>query len=492
MVRKLTSTYPLALAVCLCSAGTVRAAPDEESGQDAGTTDTVASSTAAGADAGAPEEPTPGAATDAEDTDATKRIDQLERRITELEARSAIRVPEASTDVSTIGPEGAEGTHEELPPLHAHIKPLGAHLSVFGAIWIDTGYINRTDERPGQFDFKAPYMQGRFVLGAQYYQEFREKNFVLVKAAFIGFVNEYTKSQFEPRMEDVYIMVGQKLWDVQIGRYLAWEVYYRGNGIELFTAEEAGAAGGPPIYWLQVTRGYRNESGQMAVHFYPWGEDDCPGGSARRYMGLCDHAFGIEVSSVYGQENNQNNYGVRPAIDLQYHGFELMAGYEFLKLSPQTDASSARSKFNGLAGRLQYAVDLVSVGVEGSWATQNRVDAQDQQDAVNTLKPWTTIGGYLNFRKGIHWPGIGMHYTSEKNSQLTSAGQREQRTQFQGFVSYLIKLPVKGLALKFVYGVGVANLQDVDTNSEFHNVMQSGRIRIVYDPLGTLNRQDYP
>ena len=250
--------------------------------------------------------------------------------------------------------------------------------------------------------------------------------------------------------------------------------------------------GGPPIYWLQVTRGYRNESGQMALHWYPWGADNCPGASARRYMGLCDHSFGIEVSSVYGQENNQNNYGVRPAIDLQVKGFQLMAGYEFLKLSPQNDASSARSKFNGMAGRIQYAVDLMSIGVEGSWSKQDRIDAQDQVDAQNTLKPWSTVGGYLNFRKGIHWPGIGVFYTQEKNSQLTSTGQREQRTQIQGAVSYLIKLPVKGLALKFVYGVGSANLQDVDTNSEFHNIMQSGRIRIVYDPLGTLNRQDYP
>ncbi len=492
MIRKLTSSWPLLLALCLSAAATARAAPEDEGGEDAGKTETAASSTRAGTDAGAPEKQTPGAATDTETVNPQERIDQLERRITELEAKSAMPVPEDSAAASTTAPKGAAKEEEEPPPLRAHIKPIGAHLSVFGTIWIDTGYITRTDERPGQFDFQAPYMQGRFLLGAQYYQEFKEKNFVLVKASFIGFVNEYTKSQFEPRMQDAYIMVGQKLWDVQIGRYLAWEVYYRGEGIELFTAEEAGAAGGPPIYWLQVTRGYRNESGQMAAHFYPWGADNCPGGSARRYMGLCDHAFGIEVSSVYGQENNQNNYGVRPAVDLQYHGFELMAGYEFLKLSPQNDASSARSKFNGMAGRVQYARDLVSVGAEGSWATQDRIDAQDQQDAENTLKPWTTIGGYLNFRKGIHWPGISAHYTSEKNSQLTSTGQREQRTQIQGAVSYLIKLPVKGLALKFVYGVGVANLQDVDTNSEFRNVMQSGRIRIVYDPQGTLSRQNYP
>jgi hypothetical protein len=484
MVSKLISTCPLLLSVCLCSVGTARAEPEEEVGKEAASTDTgVSSMPASGTEGAEAEEETPSSATNAEAADEKARIDELERRIAELEA-SGKTEPEAVAE--------KEQEQKEAPPLRAHVKPLGAHLSVLGAFWVDTGYITRTDERPGEFNFQAPYMQGRFVLGAQYYQEFREKNFVLVKAAFIGFVNEYTKSQFEPRMEDVYIMVGQKWWDVQIGRYLAWEVYYRGQGIELFTAEEAGASGGPPIYWLQVTRGYRNESGQMAVHFYPWGADNCPGASARRYMGLCDHAFGIEVSSVYGQENNQNNYGVRPAIDLQYKGLQLMFGYEYLKLSPQDASVSAHSEFYGLAGRLQYAVDLVSAGVEGSWAKRDFINASDMVDPEQTVRPWTTLGAYLNFRKGIHWPGIGVHYTSEKNDKRTSEGQREQRTQYQGFVSYLIKLPVKGLALKFVGGFGVNHLQNVDNLAEFDNRMFSGRIRIVYDPLGTLNRQDYP
>ena len=474
MFGKLTPVYCLLFTLCLCAVGTARAAPEEETPdeEDAGATDeAVASTTSEGelADTQAPDE--------------TDRIEELERRIAELEARSEIRVPEDSTEEVTE-------KKEEPPPLRAHVKPLAVKLSVFGTIWIDTGFISRNnDDRQVELEVNAPYMQGRFVLGAQYYQEFKEKNFVLVKAAFIGFVNEFTRSQFEPRMEDVYIMVGQKWWDVQIGRYLAWEVYYRGQGIELFTAEEAGAVGGPPIYWLQVTRGYRDESGQMAVHFYPWGAD-CQG--ARRYVGLCDHSFGIEVSSVYGQELRQNNLGVRPAIDLQYHGFQLMAGYEYLRLFPQREQDNARSSFYGVAGRLQYAVPIASVGAEASWSKRDRIDAQDQPDAEGTLNPWMSVGGYVNFRAGIHWPGLGYHYTSEKNSQLTSEGQREQRTQHQGFVSYLIKLPVRGLALKFVYGFGIAHIQDVDVNAEWNNYMHSGRIRIIYDPQGLLNRQDYP
>jgi hypothetical protein len=56
----------------------------------------------------------------------------------------------------------------------------------------------------------------------------------------------------------------------------------------------------------------------------------------------------------------------------------------------------------------------------------------------------------------------------------------------------MIKLPVKGLALKFVYGFGVASIQDIDVGAEFRNTMQSFRVRIVYDPLRTLNPHDYP
>ena len=468
MFGKLLLGSPLVLLLCLFLAGTARAQAEEN----------------------AQSEEAPGApqATEAEASDPAARMEELERRIAELEAKSE---GDAAAEPAEAGAAEAEGSDEEAeaPAIRAHVDPIGANLSVYGAIWIDTGYISRTDERPGQFDLRAPYMQGRFVLGAQYYQQFKEKNFVLVKAAFIGFVNEFTKSQFEPRMEDVYIMVGQKWWDVQIGRYLAWEVYYRGQGIELFTAEEAGAAGGPQIYWLQLTRGYRDESGQMAVHFYPWGAD-CQG--IRRYTGRCDKTFGIEISSVYGQELNQNNFGVRPAIDFQYKGLQIIAGYEFLKLLPQTDAVKAESTFHGVAGRLQYAADVVSVGAEYSWLKKNAIDVRGEPDAENSFDPWQTVGGYVNFRAGIHMPGLGYHYTKEENQQRLASGQQEGRNQHQGFASYLIKLPVKGLALKFVYGFGVANLQDFDTLSEFHNVMQSGRIRIIYDPQRILNPQDYP
>ena len=198
------------------------------------------------------------------------------------------------------------------------------------------------------------------------------------------------------------------------------------------------------------------------------------------------------MSSVYGQELNQNNYGVRPAIDLQYKGLQLMAGYEFLALRPQTEAVSAKSTFHGWAARLQYAVDVVSVGAEYGWLKKDAIDVRGEPDAENSFDPWQSIGGYMNFRAGIHWPGLGYHYTSEKNEQRLATGQQETRIQHQGFASYLIKLPVKGLALKFVYGFGIADLQDFDTLSEFRNVMHSGRIRIVYDPQRILNPQDYP
>jgi hypothetical protein len=448
MVSRSISLSPLVVVLCLCVAATAQAEPEQDVPSDETPDETDA------ADAGAvPEsEPVDTEPADTEPPDAIDRIEELEQRIADLEAREA-----AASEAEAVEQE------KEKPPLRAHVQPLAVNLSVFGTIWIDSGYISRKNDinaplgqqpRQQEDEVHAPYMQGRFVLGAQYYQEFKERNFVLVKAAFIGFVNEFTRSQFEPRMEDVYIMVGQRKWDIQIGRYLAWEVYYRGQGIELFTAEEAGAFGGPPIYWLQVTRGYRDESGQMAGHWFPWGSE-CQG--ARRYVGRCDHFFGIEVSSVYGQELRQNNLGIRPAIDFQYHGFQLMTGMEYLNRFPQRSTDNTRSEFIGVAGRAQYAMDVVSLGAEASWSKQDFINANDQVDVAQTFKPWMSVGGYANFRAGIHWPGIGLHWTSEKNSDFTRVDpplipQREQRTQYQGYASYLIKLPVKGLALKFVYG----------------------------------------
>ena len=82
MFGKLTPVYCLLFTLCLCAVGTARAAPEEETPgeEDAGATDAAVASTTS-----------EGELADTQAPDETDRIEELERRIAELEARSEIR-----------------------------------------------------------------------------------------------------------------------------------------------------------------------------------------------------------------------------------------------------------------------------------------------------------------------------------------------------------------------------------------------------------------
>lgn len=339
-----------------------------------------------------------------------------------------------------------------VPPF---LEPLRFPIGFAGYFWVDTGYMQRTNAREGQYDQDASYMQGRFVLAAQYYQEFGDL-FGTAKAELIGFVNEYTKSQFEPHVLDAYVMIGGDWWDVQVGRFLAWEVYHRGQGIELYTAEEAGALDGPALYWLETARGHLNEAGQAAVHFY------------------VGDTLGIEIAGVYGQETNQNRYGVRPVVDLRLWGLQLIAGYEFLTQLPQTDADKVELTSHGYALRLAYTFPHVTLGADFAQRFVEYIDIQGLVDGERTFDT-LSAGGYADIDFWISSIGLGYHYTLQE----TEAGESD--VHHQTFFSYLVRLPIEGLSLKAVYGFAWAHIQDVDVMDEWDNYMHSVRLRIAYD-----------
>lgn len=338
-----------------------------------------------------------------------------------------------------------------VPPI---LGALRSPIGFAGYFWVDTGYMQRTNAREGQYDQDAAYMQGRFVLAAQYFQKFRTF-FATAKAEFIGFVNEYTKSQFEPHVLDSYVMIGGDWWDVQVGRFLAWEVYHRGQGIELYTAEEAGALGGPALYWLDTARGHMNEAGQAALHFY-----------VGKYLG-------IEVAGVYGQESNQNKFGVRPAIDLRLWDLQLLAGYEFLTQRPQTSADKVKLTSHGYAAQLAYHAPYVTVGANFAQRFVESIDIQGLKDGDKSFDKYS-VGGYVDIDFWRNSFGLGYHFTHQK----TDAGEEDVHHQL--FASYLIRLPFEGLGLKAVYGYAWAHIQDIDSRTEWANYMHSFRLRIEY------------
>ncbi|MGM0575796.1 MAG: hypothetical protein ACQEXJ_08720 [Myxococcota bacterium] len=364
-------------------------------------------------------------------------------------------------------PEPEEGEEAERPPANQQLPstneppptermvPLAVPLALSGWFWTDTGFMKRTNAREGQYDQDVTYMQGRFVLAAQHASRF-DSFFVKARTELIGFVNEFTKSQFEAHVLDAYVMVGQKAWDIQVGRFLAWELYHRGQGIELYTAEEAGALAAPRLYWLDLARGHENEAGQLAFHLYPW------------------DFLSVEVAGVYGQESNQNNLGVRPALDFHVGGLRVLAGYEYLLQSGQTTADKVEIVSHGVGGSVQYTFPFLRLGVDAAFVDTDYTDIQGLVDGEKTLRK-TSVGGFVDINFWPHSIGLGEHFTVEDNEQ------GERSTHHQAFATYLLHLPLDGLSLKAVYGFALGDIEDVDAGDSWNNDMHSVRLRVGYD-----------
>lgn len=349
-------------------------------------------------------------------------------------------VEESRNDVSY---QGSEITELKIP------------IKFSGYFWVDTGYMERENTQSGQYNSNVNYMQGRFVLAGTYYREVGSF-FALAKVELLGLSNEYAKSQYEPHTLDCYVKLGQKWWDVQIGRFLAWEVYYRGQGIELYTAEEAGALDGPSLYLLDYTRGHKNEAGQAALHVFPFS------------------FLGLELATVYGQEAGQNNTGIRPVADFKLGMLRVIGGGEYLKQSPQTEADKVEIVSKGYAGRIQFNFPVVTIGAVYSSATVDYTNIQGNTDGEKSLDK-TSMGGFADIDFWKNSIGLGYHYTVQKNKQ------GEENTQRQMFISYLYRLPVDGLSIKGVLGAAKAHIQDIDTGTEWDNDMLSFRVRVAYE-----------
>ncbi len=329
-------------------------------------------------------------------------------------------------------------------------------IQLDGLFWVDTGYLNRDNRQPGLPNQQNEYMSGRFVLGAVHQ---RTVGGLTAKARveLLGLVEDYADGKYgEPHVQDAYVQLGDARWDVQVGRLLAQEVYYRGQGIELYTAEEAGAAGGPVLYLVDFNRGYKNGPGQVAVHYYP------------------ADLLSLELAGTYGFETQQNNLGIRPLVDLHRGGLQLVAAWEYLKQTPVQTGDKVEATSQGYGARLQYRLPVLTAGVDFA---QAKVDATGIDGLVDAAKSFdkTSLGGWADVDLWRGSLGLGYHFTTQKSVK----GETDKHHQF--FVSWLQRLPIDGLSLKAVYGYALAQLEDVDAHSRYENALNSVRVRVLYE-----------
>lgn len=331
----------------------------------------------------------------------------------------------------------------------------GLPLRLHGEFWVDTGYLNRENTEPGQPSTQNEYMTGRFVLGTTYARKVGDLT-AAARVELLGLVNEFADSRYgEPHVQDVYLQLGNERWDVMVGRLLAEEVYYRGQGIELYTAEEAGAFHAPKLYLVDFNRGQKNGPGQLAVHYRPM------------------DVLSLEVAGTYGFETQQNNLGIRPVVDYHAGGFQAVAAWEYLSQTPVQKGDKVETKSQGYGGRVQYQLPFLLVGADFAQAQVDSKDINGLVDAANTYDK-TSLGGWLDLNHGKSSLGLGYHRTFQKDDKAVKS------THHQAFVSYLYQLPIDGLSVKAVYGYALTRIDDPAASSPFENALNSFRVRLAY------------
>jgi hypothetical protein len=331
----------------------------------------------------------------------------------------------------------------------------GLPLRFHGEFWVDTGYLNRENTQPGLPSQENEYMTGRFVLGTTYARKVGNLT-AAARVELLGLVNEFADGKYgEPHVQDVYLQLGNATWDVMVGRLLAQEVYYRGQGIELYSAEEAGAAGGALLYLVDFNRGQKNGPGQAAFHLRP------------------NDWLSFELAGTYGFESEQNNLGIRPVVDFHSGGFQAVASWEYLSQTPVKTGDEVETISQGYGGRVQYRLPFLTVGLDAAQAQVDATDINGEVDAAKTFDK-TSLGGWLDLNLGLHSLGLGYHQTFQKDEKDV------ENTHHQAFVTYLYQLPIDGLSVKAVYGYALAHIDDPAASSPYENALNSFRVRLAY------------
>ncbi len=328
-----------------------------------------------------------------------------------------------------------------------------------GYFWSDSTYREDGAGKQTESDSTQYKQYGRLVLAAKFRKETSNGYFAEAKAEFIALDNEIDGGAFKAHIRDSYIKLGNPFFDFQAGRFLAWEVYHKGQGMELYSSEETGAANSTQIYAVNANREHEGSAGQFALHMFP------------------SETLKFELSAVYGDELTNNILGVRPVIDASFGPIQIIAGAEYRKEANMKTDYKDNSVIMGGGGRIQYNSDFLTFGINGTYCTY---EYENLLGEIDRTKKFTQVsfGGWANINFWRNSIGIGCHY-SEREYEFGDVD-----THLQPYISYLYKLPFEGVSVKAVFAYAKAVNQEQNTNlDEFENDMKSVRIRIAYDFL---------
>lgn len=346
--------------------------------------------------------------------------------------------------------------------LQSPLRDSGVHMG--GDIWIDTGYESSERGLEGEPDMAFWLMQGRFMADVTATLT-NGKFFGQAKGQFLAHVEEIPGNE-QIDTDDAWVRFGVwDLWDLQVGRFEAWELYHKGEGLERDTLEDLGAYDGPDIYEVNYAFYRQNGFGQFAWHLYP-----------QKWLRF-------ELASVFGNELGFNSIGVRSTGILDLGWMQLKVAGEFRKLKNQEEGRKQWEEKRGGGAGLQFHLDNLhpafrcSFGVNSGYGLVDRVDAFGKVDERGSPDTFSA-GGFMNL--GLYSGVLGLGYNQtlqgdrQLNDQTGRVGHFEHR---QAFGSLRHPLYFDWLTAKLVFAWARADLEPSFENQRM-NEMYSLRLRL--------------
>jgi hypothetical protein len=348
-----------------------------------------------------------------------------------------------------------------------YVPATGIGLS--GFVWVDTGYekIDRSED-PQQSSTKYLLQEARAALRVTPTYS-RGRWFIQGQSEIV--VNKDQSLDY-PRVvsvDDLWVRVGMwKLWDAQVGRFEAWELYHFGMGMDINTLERRGAEDTiykvPEIYGTTFTYYRPDGPGNVAVHLYPL------------------DFLRFELLGQLGNDEAGLNTGAFRGAGILDFGFVKIKGggeYEILK---KTDAFPGKEHKRGAGGTAQFIIDpYVEFGGSGAWGITDKLDDQGRVAEAASYTTWSA-GGFFNARivKGVLIGGGG-NYTALEDIHKDGDGNVGKFSHIQTFgaLQYLL---FDQLYIKVVVAWAKGHFApSFSENPPYNNTMISGRLRLQYD-----------
>jgi len=340
-------------------------------------------------------------------------------------------------------------------------------VGVSGSIWADFGYetIKRGD--PTQSNDKFLLHQSRAVLRTTPTYS-RGTWYVQGQSELVANGDQSTPQPTYITADDLWVRTGEwKNWDIQAGRFEAFEVYHFGMGMDVNTLERKGPTDttrSPPEVPGLTQFVYRQNVGNLAFH---------------KYFG--DYVR-VELLGQYGFDNGLNSYGVRPAAVFDMGWLKLKAAANIRQQFALSSKSKEERFRRGGTGAIQFVFDpYVEFGANFAkelvdhYSPQNAAEPDAERGSFDGLGSVTTTayGAFANARVVEDLlVGGGIHVVNERDQ----VDGKFKSLQGFGAIQYLLG---GQLYLKFVAGYAKAELHP-GGKPAWENTMLSGRLRLMY------------